>query len=35
MLEAIWSGLIQVISWPTVGLMLLGIPIGLVIGAIP
>lgn len=35
MLEAIISGLTQVLSWPAMGLMLLGIPIGLVIGAIP
>lgn len=33
--EAIVAGLTQVLSWPALGLMLLGIPIGLVIGAIP
>jgi len=35
MLEAMWSGLTQVLSFPALGLMLLGIPIGLIIGAIP
>ncbi len=35
MLEAMLSGLTQVLSWPAFGLMLLGIPIGLIIGAIP
>jgi putative tricarboxylic transport membrane protein len=35
MLEAIMSGLTQVLTWPAFGLMLLGIPIGLIIGAIP
>ncbi|MCL4486608.1 MAG: tripartite tricarboxylate transporter permease [Chloroflexi bacterium] len=35
MLEAMGSGLAQVLSWPAFGLMLLGIPIGLIIGAIP
>jgi putative tricarboxylic transport membrane protein len=35
MVEAILSGLSQVLSWPAFGLMLLGIPIGLIIGAIP
>lgn len=35
MIEAILSGLSQVLSFPAFGLMLLGIPIGLIIGAIP
>lgn len=35
MLEAIWSGLLQSISWPAFGFMLLAIPIGLLFGAVP
>ncbi len=35
MLEAAWSGLLHTMNPQTLGIMLLGIPIGLVIGAIP
>lgn len=35
MVEAMVSGLLQTFSWPAFGLMLLGVPVGLILGAIP
>ncbi len=35
MLEAMWSGLMQTLSWDALSMLLLGVPIGLIIGAIP
>lgn len=35
MLEAMLSGLVQTLSWQSLGLMLLAVPIGMIFGAIP
>ena len=35
MIAAMLSGLAQVLSWPAFGMMLLGVPIGLILGSIP
>jgi TctA family transporter len=35
MIEAMWSGLMQTLSPQAMGIMLIGIPIGLILGAIP
>ena len=35
MLEALWTGLVLVFQWPTVGFLLIGCLLGVWIGAVP
>ncbi|MFH1488217.1 MAG: tripartite tricarboxylate transporter permease [Pseudomonadota bacterium] len=35
MIEAMWSGLVQVVQWPAIGFLTLGVMVGIWLGAVP